>query len=157
MTFGLGPSINHASCTMHMCLVAQFAFFKSICRMECLHPDGRNDPVHSDGRKGPIEACMSECQRNMLVMHHWSSTSKKEMSQHNGMWHLTTDSPQLQPMLTTCQTFMQMNGPRCLEPAPTRVNRMMKLKNPTNNLFRRSEEMLRTIPLMKKKHFDNKC
>ena len=43
------------------------------------------------------------------------------------------------------------------EPAPATVNQTTKLKNLTNNLSSQSCKTSRMTPLMKKRHFDNKC
>ena len=148
MISGPEPSSHCASCMMCMCLVVQFTFFKSVCWMECLHPDGR---------RGPTKVCTWECQRNMPGMCRWSSTSRQGTSPHNGMLSSMTGSPQSQPTSMTCQTSMQTNGPRCLEPALTTTNLTIKSKNHCSNQSNRSLVRSKMTPLMKKKHFDNKC
>ena len=149
MIFGPEPSTHCASHTMHMCLVAQCTFCKSACQMEC---------QHQDGRRGLIGACMSECQRNMLGMcRQSSSTSRQGTSPHNGILSSMTGSPQSQPTSMTCPTSIQTNGPRCSEPALTTASLTMKLKNHCSNQSNRLLVRSKMTPLMKKKHFDNKC
>ena len=148
MTSGPKPSVHCVSHTMHTCLVAQCMFCKSVCRMECRCRDGRKDPT---------KVCVLECQRNMLGMCRQSSALRQRTSPHNGMLSLTTGSPQWQPMLMTCPTSMQTNGPRCSEPAPTTVNQTMKLKSHHNNLSNQLHVRSKMTPSMKKKCFDNVC
>ena len=148
MTSGPKPSVLCANHMMHTCLVAQHVFCKSVSRMECRC---------QDGRKGPTEVCVSECQRNMLGMHHQSSTLRQGTSPHNGILSLMTGSPQSQPTLTTCLTSMQTNGPRCSKPALAMANLTMKLKSHCSNQSNQLHVRSRMTPLMGKECFDNKC
>ena len=148
MTFGPRLSAHCVSCTMFTCSVVQCMFCKNVHRTEC---------QHQDGRKGPTKACVSECQRDMLGMHHQSSTSRQGTSPHNGILSSMTGSPQSQPTSMTCPTSTQTNGPRCSELAPATANLRMKLKSHCSNQSNQSLVRSRMIPLMRKKCFDNEC
>ena len=148
MTSGPKLSIHCTSHTMCTCLVAQCVFHKSVHQMEC---------QCRDGKEGPTEVCMLECQKDMLGTHRQSSILMQVTSLHNGILSSTTGSPQSQQTSMTHPTFMQTNGPRCSEPALTMANLTMESKKHCSNQSNQLLVRLRMIPLMRKKHFDNKC
>ena len=142
MTFGPKQSTHCASCMMRTCLVVQCVFSRNDCQMECPHPDGKEDPN---------KVCMQECLRGMQETHHWSSTSKRGTSPHSGTLHSTTGSLPQPQTLKKCQTSMQMNGPRCSEPAPSTLNLTMKRRNLICNQHNQP------VGTTKKQHFDRGC